>query len=107
MLALQLPTVEYRCFRIVRTWFPRSAPPLGSLPPVIREVGRERMPPLPDTKKPWSKPELIVLVRGRPEEAILNACKGNGLVNLSSDDDNTGCSAIPLCTSDCNALGSS
>jgi hypothetical protein len=27
------------------------------------------------TKRPWSKPELIVLVRGRPEEAVLSACK--------------------------------
>ena len=27
------------------------------------------------TKKTWSKPELIVLVRGKPEEAVLGACK--------------------------------
>jgi hypothetical protein len=27
-------------------------------------------------KKPWDKPNLIVLVRNRPEEAILNGCKG-------------------------------
>lgn len=26
-------------------------------------------------KKVWSKPKLVVLVRGRPEEAILNGCK--------------------------------
>ena len=26
-------------------------------------------------KRPWSKPELIVLLRGRPEEAVLLACK--------------------------------
>jgi hypothetical protein len=26
-------------------------------------------------KKAWKKPELIVLVRGRPEEAVLAACK--------------------------------
>jgi hypothetical protein len=25
--------------------------------------------------KKWSKPELIVLVRTRPEEAVLQACK--------------------------------
>lgn len=30
------------------------------------------------TKKAWAKPELIVLVRGKPEEAVLNACKGDG-----------------------------
>lgn len=27
------------------------------------------------TKKAWKKPELIVLVRGRPEEAVLETCK--------------------------------
>jgi hypothetical protein len=27
------------------------------------------------TKKAWKKPELIVLVRGRPEEAVLAGCK--------------------------------
>jgi hypothetical protein len=59
------------------------------------------------TKKAWFRPELIVLVRGRPEEAILNACKGNGLSDLSPDDDRTGCSISPGCTSGCNALGSS
>jgi len=26
-------------------------------------------------KKPWQKPELIVLVRSRPEEAVLTGCK--------------------------------
>jgi hypothetical protein len=26
-------------------------------------------------KKEWAKPELIVLVRSKPEEAVLTACK--------------------------------
>lgn len=26
-------------------------------------------------KKPWQKPELVVLVRNRPDEAVLAACK--------------------------------
>jgi hypothetical protein len=26
-------------------------------------------------KRPWQKPELIVLVRSRPEEAVLANCK--------------------------------
>lgn len=26
-------------------------------------------------KKPWQTPELIVLVRNKPEEAVLTACK--------------------------------
>lgn len=29
-------------------------------------------------KRPWTKPELIVLLRGRPEEAVLLACKRTG-----------------------------
>jgi len=29
-----------------------------------------------ESKKEWRKPELIVLVRGKPEEAVLSACKG-------------------------------
>ena len=29
------------------------------------------------TKTEWHKPELVVLVRSRPEEAVLRACKGS------------------------------
>ena len=28
--------------------------------------------------KKWKKPELIILVRGKPEEFVLFACKGAG-----------------------------
>ena len=38
--------------------------------------GREPMDE--PTRRAWSKPELIVLVRGKPEEAVLNACKAYG-----------------------------
>ncbi len=27
-------------------------------------------------KRPWQRPELVVLVRSRPEETVLAACKG-------------------------------
>ena len=30
------------------------------------------------TRRAWSKPELIVIVRGGPEEAVLNLCKVQG-----------------------------
>ena len=30
-------------------------------------------------KKDWTKPKLISLYRGRPEEAVLNACKAQVL----------------------------
>jgi hypothetical protein len=29
-------------------------------------------------KKLWQKPELIVLVRSRPDEAVLETCKSSG-----------------------------
>lgn len=35
-------------------------------------------------KAMWEKPELIVLVRSRPEEAVLVACKSGGM--LGPDD---------------------
>jgi hypothetical protein len=31
-------------------------------------------------KRPWGRPELVVLVRSRPEESVLTACKGAGVV---------------------------
>ena len=31
------------------------------------------------TKKEWIEPELIVLVRNKPEEAVLTTCKGSGI----------------------------
>ncbi len=31
-------------------------------------------------KAEWRKPELVVLVRTRPEEAVLGACKNAGVV---------------------------
>jgi hypothetical protein len=30
-------------------------------------------------RKVWKKPKLIVLVRGRPEEAVLQACKSDSV----------------------------
>ena len=31
-----------------------------------------------DKKSTWTRPQLVVLGRGRPEENILVACKGKG-----------------------------
>jgi hypothetical protein len=30
-----------------------------------------------NNRKPWTKPQLVVLVRGRPEEGVLLACKNH------------------------------
>jgi len=38
-----------------------------------------------DKKEKWSKPKLIILTRGKPEESVLAACKGaNGGDNISN-----------------------
>ena len=46
-------------------------------------------------KKTWVEPELIVLVRGKPEEAVLDGCKdldaGNGYMITEN-----GCNSKPL-----------
>jgi len=46
------------------------------------------------TRRAWSKPELIVLVRGKPEEAVLGACKlatgGSGLRSMTDGCDRSG-----------------
>lgn len=34
-------------------------------------------------KKEWKKPQLIVMVRSNPEEAVLGACKGTNAVGSS------------------------
>ncbi len=31
--------------------------------------------PIKIEKKPWQKPELIILVRSKPEEMVLSSCK--------------------------------
>ncbi len=38
----------------------------------IMKIGRGKM------KKSWEKPELVVLVRSRPEESVLAFCKTGG-----------------------------
>ncbi len=40
-------------------------------------------------KKVWQKPELVVLVRGKPEESVLAACKGG--VFTGAVHDKVGC----------------
>jgi hypothetical protein len=40
--------------------------------------------------KAWQKPQLIVLVRNRPEEAILTFCKGDSS-GTDSQSTNMGC----------------
>jgi len=37
-------------------------------------------------KKRWVKPQLVVLVRGKPEESVLQACKTVGYESEIVDD---------------------
>lgn len=55
-------------------------------------------------KKLWAEPELIVLVRNKPEEAVLTACKAN--LSGSGADANAGAcgSAGQFCVAGCNDL---
>jgi hypothetical protein len=46
-------------------------------------------------KKAWQKPVLIVLVRSRPEEAILNGCKGQQSGAPENGDDY--CLSVDVC----------
>ena len=59
-------------------------------------------------KSEWKRPELTVLVRSRPEEAVLTACKGNGIIQ-TADISHSYCSleAGYDCHSDCNSIAGS
>ena len=50
-------------------------------------------------KKVWSRPQLIVLVRGRSEEFVLTACKASSGSNGTGK---TNCGQVP-----CNAASPS
>ena len=50
------------------------------------------------SQKVWVKPELIILVRSKPEEAVLAACKGGSfLTDPGSFDGNCKENALGFC----------
>ena len=53
----------------------------------------------------WSKPELIVLVRAKPEEAVLELCKFIRVSGDGSGSSNAQC--LNLCMVSCMADGES
>ena len=60
-------------------------------------------------KKEWAEPGLIVLVRSKPEEAVLTACKYADTIG-GSNSQNSQCAwggANFPCNILCNALGTS
>ena len=53
------------------------------------------------TSRPqWGKPELIILVRAKPEEAVLNVCKHPGGPAVNSTGANMGCQIQENCNTD-------
>ena len=60
------------------------------------------------TKRAWSEPELIILVRGGTEEAVLSACKANMVPGASPNTVHSGCARdVDPCVTGCNAIGQS
>jgi hypothetical protein len=61
-------------------------------------------------KKAWIRPDLVVLVRNMPEEAVLTGCKNGPIYTVSANDYWGGCYAFgPYnpCPNICNALQAS
>lgn len=54
-------------------------------------------------REKWGTPRLIIMTRGRAEEAVLIVCKGNG-VDITPLGTHTSCSDTPVCGADCNSL---
>lgn len=62
-------------------------------------MGEHRM-----TKKVWEKPKLIILIRSRPEESVLTACK-TSTAEGPAGNRQTQCFRAPC--RDCSALTTS
>ena len=59
-------------------------------------------------EKRWSKPQLIVLVRGYTQESVLTACKGSGAGPSSYDASCEGdYKEAGVCVGSCSDSGSS
>ena len=54
--------------------------------------------------KAWVRPELIVLVRSKPEEAILTACKDH---TVGPGNANAWCAPVGSCPPMCNTYTAS
>ena len=52
-------------------------------------------------KKPWNKPELIILFRGRPEESVLCHCKHKCHIPVAPGAYHDDCNTNPASCSAC------
>lgn len=57
----------------------------------------------PAGKGKWEKPALVVLVRGRPEEAILTTCKSGTVIPPFGEATNSNVACIDHASSPCTA----
>lgn len=60
-----------------------------------------------ENKKVWMEPELIVLVRSRPEEAVLGACKQLGTTGDNGPNAGAGYCAGQFCMAGCDGFSNS
>ncbi len=56
-------------------------------------------------KKRWSKPQLIVLSRGTPEESVLVRCKGNAKFTPGPNYCGNMCQELGGCGGTCESTG--
>ena len=56
----------------------------------------------PQAKKQWTKPQLLVLVRHKPEECVLATCKTTGQPDASNQSSNNSC--LWSCGGYCNSV---
>jgi len=52
-------------------------------------------------KKPWQTPELVILFRGRPEEAVLCNCKHANAAAVAPHSFKDSCNISATCCSAC------
>jgi len=60
----------------------------------------------PQAKNEWKTPGLTILVRSKPDEAVLSACKGGGMANTAPAQNWTGCQTSTPCTA-CDVFAAS
>ena len=56
------------------------------------------------TKKGWAKPELIVLMRSKPGEAVLAACKSGEAGGVGGGNDNSNLQCWYFTGGPCNGV---
>ena len=54
-------------------------------------------------RRVWRKPELVVLVRNKPEESVLVACKAQGFPGGSSIEQSSSCKHTTFACNLCSA----